>query len=114
MPNAATKLQDIGEAPIQIDPRDWVELMQILQRVVPTLEVWAFGSRARHMAKPYSDLDLALISPTPFSLNLLTTVKDAFDTSDLTIRVDVVDWLSISDTFRTIIARDKVILRTGV
>jgi type I restriction enzyme S subunit len=113
MPSRAANPQNIVEPPIQIDPRDWVEVRQILQRIVPKLEVWAFGSRARRTAKPYSDLDLALISPTSLLLEQLATVNDAFDTSDLAVRVDVVDWASISEAFRTIIAKDKVLIQTG-
>jgi type I restriction enzyme S subunit len=35
---------------------------RILQKHVPGYEVWAFGSRAKWTAKPYSDLDLVIIS----------------------------------------------------
>jgi len=97
--------------PIDIEPQDWAVVMHILQEQVPTLEVWAFGSRARHCAKPYSDLDLALITPVPLSLEKLANLSEAFDTSDLPIRVDVVDWASTSETFRKIIAQDKVVVQ---
>lgn len=52
------------EVPIDIAPRDWVDVLNILREQVPGLEVWAFGSRARRAAKPYSDLDLALMTPS--------------------------------------------------
>jgi len=97
--------------PIEIEPQDWAVVTRILQEQVPTLEVWAFGSRARHCAKPYSDLDLALITPAPLSLDKLANLSEAFDTSDLPIRVDVVDWASTSETFRKIIAQDKVVVQ---
>jgi type I restriction enzyme S subunit len=73
--------------------------------------VWAFGSRAKRNAKPYSDLDLALITPQPLSLDQLATITDAFATSDLPIRVDLVDWASISRAFRKLIAQDKVVVQ---
>ena len=44
---------------IDISPGQWDIVHDILQRHVPGHEVWAFGSRARRRAKPYSDLDLA-------------------------------------------------------
>ena len=98
-------------APIQIDARDWCEVRRILHQKVPQLEVWAFGSRARHTAKPYSDLDLAVITEQPLSLAQLADIKDAFDSSDLAIRVDVVDWAATSDAFRQFIAQDKVVVQ---
>ena len=75
------------------------------------LEVWAFGSRARGHAKPYSDLDLAVITATPLSLAQLANLTHAFESSDMTIRVDVVDWSTISEAFRRIVSSDKVVIQ---
>lgn len=100
-----------GEPPIEISPRDWADVLRILREQVPALEVWAFGSRARRTAKPYSDLDLALVTRQPLTLEQMAAITDAFATSDLPIRVDVVDWASTSETFRKIIERDRVVLR---
>ena len=102
-----------GAPPIDIAPRDWADVVRILHEQVPTIEVWAFGSRAKHTAKPYSDLDLALITPQPLSLEQLAAITDAFATSDLPIRVDVVDWASTSEAFRKLIAQDSVMVQTG-
>lgn len=97
--------------PIQINPQDWLDVTRILQEQVPGLEVWAFGSRARHSAKPYSDLDLALITLVPLSLEKLADISEAFDTSDLPIRVDIVDWAATSEAFRKIIVQEKVVVK---
>lgn len=97
---------------IDIDPRDLAEVLQILHEQVPDIEVWAFGSRVKHSAKPYSDLDLALITRQPMSLDKLAGITDAFATSDLPMRVDVVDWASTSESFRQIIALDKAVVQT--
>lgn len=96
---------------IDIAPCDLADVLRILRKHVPGLEVWAFGSRVKHTAKPYSDLDLALISPKPLTLELMATINDAFATSDLPMRVDVVDWASASEAFRQIIAQDKVVVQ---
>lgn len=102
-----------GEPPIDIAPRDWADVVRILHEQVPAIEVWAFGSRAKRTAKPYSDLDLALITRQPLSLEQLATITDAFATSDLPIRVDVVDWASTSEAFRKIIERDGVVVQAA-
>ena len=102
-----------NEPPIDIDPRDWVDVVRILHEQAPAMEVWAFGSRARRTAKPYSDLDLALITQQPLSLDQLAAITDAFATSDLPIRIDVVDWASTSEAFRKRIAQDKVVVQTA-
>lgn len=99
--------------PIQINPRDWADVLQILHTHAPGMAVWAFGSRARHTAKPYSDLDLALVTAQPLSLAQLGDLAEAFESSDLTIRVDLVDWASTSAAFRQRIEADRVVVQTG-
>lgn len=103
----------VGTSPIDLAPRDWIDVVRILHEQVPAIEVWAFGSRARGTAKPYSDLDLALITQQPLSLDQLAAITDAFATSDLPIRVDVVDWAATSEAFRKRIAQDKVVVQTA-
>lgn len=97
--------------PIQISEPDWQEAQRVLSQEVPEWDVWAFGSRARGNAKPYSDLDLAVMTTDPLPLDRLAALTHAFDASDMTIRVDVVDWSSISEAFRQVIAADKVLVR---
>lgn len=109
-----TILVPTGEPPIDIAPRDWADVVRILHEKVPHLEVWAFGSRVKGHVKPYSDLDLALMTEQPLSLDQLATITDAFATSDLPIRVDVVDWASTSEAFRKLIANGKVVVQTAV
>jgi type I restriction enzyme S subunit len=108
-----TAVASPGAPPIEITADDWADVVRILHEQIPNIEVWAFGSRASRKAKPFSDLDLALITSEPLSLEKLATLAEAFETSDLSIRVDVVDWASTSDAFRTIIASDKVLVQRG-
>lgn len=42
----------------------------ILQQYVPMLSVWAFGSRVKGNHKPYSDLDLAIITTDSLALEI--------------------------------------------
>ena len=65
--------------PLQISQHDWLQAKQILAVQVPQLEVWAFGSRVSGHAKPYSDLDLALITVQALTLAQLADITDAFD-----------------------------------
>ncbi len=71
----------------------------------------AFGSRAKWQAKPYSDLDLAVITDQPLSLQVSAALSAAFAESDLPWRVDVVDWATTSEAFRRIIQRDRVVVQ---
>ena len=95
---------------IDLNPHDWLEVRRILRAYVPEYEVWAFGSRAKWEAKPYSDLDLAILTDRPLSLHKVAELRSALDESTLPIKVDVVDWAATSESFRTIIEADKVVV----
>lgn len=69
---------------IDMRTRDLDITCQILAKYLPSnAVVWVFGSRAKGMARQYSDL--------PY-------------------KVDIVDWNSISDEFRAVVFNDRVIL----
>ncbi len=96
---------------ITLSQQDWNEVRRILSHYLPGYTVWAFGSRVTGTAKPYSDLDLVVQTDEPLTLESMATIKDAFDESDLTIRVDVVDWAATSDHFREIIQQQYVVIQ---
>jgi len=86
------------------------QVQNILKEHVPECEVWVFGSRAGGSAKPFSDLDLALISPSGVSIRQLALLDAAFEDSDLPFRVDIVDWKSLNPSFRERIARNRAVI----
>ncbi len=88
-------------------------MSRILRSLVPGGEVWAFGSRATGSAKPYSDLDLALIGETPLPLDTLAALREAFSESDLPWKVDLVDWATTNATFRKLIEARRVVVQQG-
>lgn len=90
---------------IEIEPHHWAIVADILEQQLPDHEVWAFGSRARHSAKRYSDLDLVVISDEPLPLQQLARVNAEFSDSDLPWRVDLLDWATTGETFRNQISQ---------
>lgn len=86
---------------------------QILQTHIPNLEVWAFGSRVKGNAKPYSDLDLAVITKEPLSLQTHADLVDAFSESDLPWKVDIVDWALVAEPFKQVIMYQYVVVQEG-
>ncbi len=97
---------------IDIREDHWDIVQGILQKHVPQYEVLAFGSRAKWTAKQYSDLDLAIITDKPLSLDISASLSDDFSESDLPYKVDIVDWATTSESFRKIIEQDKVVVQT--
>jgi len=75
--------------------------------------VWAFGSRVSHRAYPFPDLDLAIISDQPLDFGLLGDMREAFSLSDLPIKVDLLDWASVTENFRDIIRNQYEVIQEG-
>lgn len=93
---------------LDVRPEQWALVRAILRDQVPEYAVWAFGSRTQGRARPYSDLDLVIAADRPLGLARLAALSETFSESDLPWRVDIVDWCSAGETFRRIIARDRV------
>lgn len=94
----------VSEARDGLQNHEWALVRRILAAWLPGREVRLFGSRARGTHKPYSDLDLVIMGDTPTDLNTLGQLQEAFASSDLPWRVDVVDWATTSAEFRAHIA----------
>ena len=96
---------------IDLNPHDLKEVLQVLNLYLPAVEVRAFGSRVKWTAKPYSDIDLALMTDRPLSLEQAALLREAFDETTIPFKVDFVDWASTSDSFRRIIQASSVVIR---
>lgn len=96
---------------IDISPAQWEIVRTVLQQHVPQYPVWAFGSRAKWTAKPFSDLDLAIITNQALDWGVSAALADNFSESDLPFKVDLVDWATTSAAFRKIIEAGKVVVQ---
>lgn len=98
---------------IDLSPPHLETVKSILAAHVPEHEVRAFGSRATWTARAYSDLDLAVIGEAPVDRATIAELKEAFEDSDLPIRVDVLDWCRVSEGFRKSVEGDMVTITRG-
>ena len=88
---------------IDISPEHKNAITQILDKYIPDRKVMVFGSRTSPASKPYADLDLAIMGDEPVELGTLALLKNAFAESDLSFRVDVLQWCRTSPEFRKVI-----------
>jgi predicted nucleotidyltransferase len=96
---------------INILPEHLEVIHNILQRHVPCCEVRVFGSRITDTAKKYSDLDLTLVGKDKLSDDILYSLKEDFQESDIPFRVEVLDWHAISKEFQCVIEKKYEILQ---
>lgn len=97
---------------IHMEPRHLEIVRRILEQLAPEYEVRAFGSRVTgRNLKPFSDLDLVVMTDTPLPPDRMAAVVEAFSESDLPMKVDVVDWAATSEEFRRIVEREYEVVR---
>ena len=96
---------------IDIAERHLETIKRILAEFVGDCEVRAFGSRGNGQATKYSDLDLAIVGRVRLKRRAKMLLREAFEESDLPFRVDVVDYNTVSETFRAIIDRSYEVIQ---
>lgn len=75
----------------EIQDSDREVLRKLLARYLPDCEARVFGSRVKGNARPYSDVDILLISLDKIPLSRLNRLIEALQESSLPFRVDLTD-----------------------
>ena len=96
--------------PMDITSKQREIILALLKRYLPNTEVWAYGSRIKGTAKPYSDLDMVAFT-TKEEVMSVPELREAFEESDLPFRVDFFIWDEIPSNFHRNIKEDHVILQ---
>ena len=101
----------MSDPSLGLAPQDVTAILAFLQRYVPGAEVWAFGSRVRGTARPFSDLDLVIVNEEPIQGQTRAELNYALSESDLPIKVDLVEWAATSQAFRDIILKNHLVFK---
>ena len=97
---------------LQIAPRHRRILDTLLRKLLPGVEVWAYGSRVNGRGHDGSDLDLVLRTPDLRKLpaSRVGAFEDAVRESTIPFLIDVHDWARLPDRFHQSIERDYVVI----
>lgn len=100
---------------LQLSPRHLALLRELLQRHLPGAAVWAYGSRVAGKGHEASDLDLVVRNPSDLQMENdgLPALRAALSESNLPLRVDIVDWARIPESFRQEIEAGYVVVQRG-
>ncbi|MBI5448325.1 MAG: nucleotidyltransferase domain-containing protein [Gammaproteobacteria bacterium] len=95
---------------LQISENDLKIIKTILMKHLPDgVVVWVFGSRAKvDPVRRFSDLDLAIDAQQALSLEISSALAHDFDESNLPYKVDIIDWVTISPSFRKNIEDSRI------
>ncbi len=96
---------------LQLSEQYQTIVLNILKPLLRTHKVYAFGSRARHTAKKFSDLDLC-IEGEKLSFEEVSTIKDQFTDSDLPYFVDLLQKCHLSKKMYDNIKNEFVVLNS--
>lgn len=99
---------------LRLTPDELETVKTIIHSVIPEHEVRAFGSRVAGNFKKYSDLDLVIVGEHKIDRKILIQLKEKFQESDLSFRVDILDWARISPEFKKVIEIGYEIIQTEV
>ncbi|MBK6769765.1 MAG: nucleotidyltransferase domain-containing protein [Ardenticatenales bacterium] len=98
---------------LDVAPAHLALLRAILARHIPDRTVVAFGSRTIGAAKPWSDLDLAILGNTRLPVVVLARLASDLTESMLPFRVDIVERAAVSGEFGERIDRGASVVRSG-
>ncbi len=85
-------------------PQEWLkQVKEILEKYISDSEVCAFGSRVTGKSKKYSDLDLVIKARLSLDNKTIALLRNDFEESNLPIKVDIVEWNALSDSFKAIV-----------
>ena len=96
---------------LDLQPEYRAMVESLLAAYFPDCEVRVYGSRVKGDAAKYSDLDISIVGSAKLDRTQLIELRNAFDESDLPIRVDVHDWHNTSPEFQKIIEERYVVIR---
>ena len=65
-------------------------------------QVFIFGSRAKGKARKFSDYDIGVTGKKPLNFKKIAQINEELEESDLPYRVDVVDFSTVSKSFKNI------------
>ena len=94
-----------------MEARYLVMIEQMLQEFIPEARVWCFGSRVHGRGlKRFSDLDMVVRDEEDIQAHL-GKLRDAFEASDLPIKVDLSEWSQLPDWLKQELMEEYVVLQ---
>ena len=97
------------DQPIDITAEQRKTILVLLDRHLPNTTAWAYGSRVRWTSRPQSDLDMVVFAK-PEQKSRLADLREAFEESNLPLRVDLFVWDTVPEEFREQIKAEHVVL----
>lgn len=100
--------------PLHVNANDLETIVQVFERELPDVEVFAFGSRTADInPSPEADLDLAIIAGHIISLERMVAVERTIAESGLPFAVDVFDFAKLTDKLKKLIEKEHIAIKSA-
>ncbi len=84
---------------LRISEKERALLLELLQRHLPGVSVWGYGSRVGGKSSPRSDLDLVVFASASQSRRVYD-LRESLEESDLPFQVDLFIWHELPESFQ--------------
>ena len=100
--------------PLHVNANDLETIVQVFERELPDVEVFAFGSRIADIHPgPEADLDLAIIAGHIISLERMVAVERTLAESGLPFAVDIFDYAKLTDKLKKLIEKEHIAIKSA-
>ncbi len=89
-----------AQVSIDISEQSLVAIAKVLHEFAPGRQAFVFGSRVTGLARPDSDLDLAIGGEHPLTLSERGSLSEALEEIGLDFKVDIIDLRDARGIFR--------------
>jgi predicted nucleotidyltransferase len=97
--------------PLHVNATDLDVILQIFDRELPDVEVYAFGSRVAEADPPEADLDLAIIARHAISLERMIAIERAMAEAGLPFAVDIFDYAKLTNKLKNTIEKGHIVIK---
>lgn len=84
-------------------------ILDLLEKYLPNVMVWVYGSRVKGTTRKHSDLDMVVFTSQGQKMHV-ADLKEALEESNLPFRVDLFCWDEVPERFREAIQKEHVVL----
>ena len=103
-------MQGVGQSPLSLVEGKAREVASTILVSEPRVKLFVFGSRATGRAGVRSDIDVGIDLGHTVAPEVLAAVRDAFDDLPILQKVDVVDFSTVDESFKSVALRQTMSL----
>ena len=85
---------------MHVNPEILAQVIETIHQHLPNASLIAFGSRVTGQPKATSDLDIAIKGQEKIELKTLAQITEALANTDITYKIDIVDYNRITPGFQ--------------